>query len=203
MAGGNPTRTYFIYCKCTLLYDFNQFDTILWPWHAWQKFAFISWQNDPWQGPIFISWVRQATGGPPKGPWWFIICDMSQVMHDRQIEWNHTVHGWVRSLESIQGFHKFVNTQKIFFLCTSAECPTCDAWQLVLTVPRPAKFIPQPMAIIPVQAVGILGAVGCEGRSSRLSHYHETSGLAQTREESVHTTLSRQTAVDLICTHMY
>ena len=37
--------------------------------------------------------------------------------------------------------------------------------------------------------VGILGPVGCEGRNSRLSHYHETSGLAQTREESVHTTL--------------
>ena len=36
--------------------------------------------------------------------------------------------------------------------------------------------------------VGILGAVGREGRNSRLSHYHETSGLAQTREESVHTT---------------
>ena len=33
------------------------------------------------------------------------------------------------------------------------------------------------------------GAVGREGINSRLSHYHETSGLAQTREESVHTTL--------------
>jgi hypothetical protein len=31
--------------------------------------------------------------------------------------------------------------------------------------------------------VGILGAVGREGRNSRLLHYHETSGLAQTREE--------------------
>ena len=38
-------------------------------------------------------------------------------------------------------------------------------------------------------AVGILGAVGREGRNSHLSHYHETSGLAQTREELVHTTL--------------
>ena len=28
-----------------------------------------------------------------------------------------------------------------------------------------------------------------EGRNSCLLHYHETSGLAQTREESVHTTL--------------
>ena len=37
--------------------------------------------------------------------------------------------------------------------------------------------------------VGILGAVGHERRNSRLSHYHETSGLAQTREESVHTYL--------------
>ena len=37
--------------------------------------------------------------------------------------------------------------------------------------------------------VGILGAVGREGRNSRLSHYHKTSGLAQTREELVHTTL--------------
>ena len=37
--------------------------------------------------------------------------------------------------------------------------------------------------------VGILGAVGREGRNSRLSHYHETSGLAQTREELVYTTL--------------
>ena len=36
--------------------------------------------------------------------------------------------------------------------------------------------------------VGILGAVGREGRNSHLSHYHETSGLAQTREELVHTT---------------
>ena len=36
--------------------------------------------------------------------------------------------------------------------------------------------------------VGILGAVGCEGRNSCLLHYHETSGLAQTREELVHTT---------------
>ena len=36
--------------------------------------------------------------------------------------------------------------------------------------------------------VGILGAVGREGRNSRLSHYHETSGLAQMREELVHTT---------------
>ena len=36
--------------------------------------------------------------------------------------------------------------------------------------------------------VGILGAVGREGRNSRLSHYHETSGLAQTLEELVHTT---------------
>jgi hypothetical protein len=36
--------------------------------------------------------------------------------------------------------------------------------------------------------VGILGAVGREGRNSRLSHYHETSGLAQTHEELVHTT---------------
>ena len=32
--------------------------------------------------------------------------------------------------------------------------------------------------------VGILGAIG---RHSRLLHYHETSGLAQTREESVNT----------------
>ena len=38
------------------------------------------------------------------------------------------------------------------------------------------------------QHVGILGAVGREGRNSRLSHYHETSGLAQTRVELVHTT---------------
>ena len=38
------------------------------------------------------------------------------------------------------------------------------------------------------RCVGILGAVGREGRNSRLSHYHETSGLAQTREELVHTT---------------
>ena len=37
-------------------------------------------------------------------------------------------------------------------------------------------------------SVGILGAVGRKGRNSRLSHYHETSGLAQTREELVHTT---------------
>ena len=37
--------------------------------------------------------------------------------------------------------------------------------------------------------VGILGAVRREGRNSRLSRYHETSGLAQTREELVHTTL--------------
>jgi hypothetical protein len=37
-------------------------------------------------------------------------------------------------------------------------------------------------------SVGILGAVGCEGKNSRLSHYHETSGLAQMREELVHTT---------------
>ena len=36
--------------------------------------------------------------------------------------------------------------------------------------------------------VGILGAVGREGRNSHLSHYHKMSGLAQTREESVHTT---------------
>ena len=36
-------------------------------------------------------------------------------------------------------------------------------------------------------SVGILGAVGREGRNSRLSHYHETSGLAQTRGESVNT----------------
>ena len=36
--------------------------------------------------------------------------------------------------------------------------------------------------------VGILRAVGHEGRNSRLSHYHETSGLAQTHEELVHTT---------------
>ena len=35
--------------------------------------------------------------------------------------------------------------------------------------------------------VGILGAIGREGRNSRLLHYHETSGLAQTREESVNT----------------
>ena len=34
-----------------------------------------------------------------------------------------------------------------------------------------------------------LGAVGHEGRNSCLSHYHEMSGLAQTREESVHTRL--------------
>ena len=37
--------------------------------------------------------------------------------------------------------------------------------------------------------VGILGAVGRERRNSRLSHYHEMSGLAQMCEESVHTTL--------------
>ena len=34
-----------------------------------------------------------------------------------------------------------------------------------------------------VPPVGILGAVRHEGRNSRLLHYHETSGLAQTREE--------------------
>ena len=38
-----------------------------------------------------------------------------------------------------------------------------------------------------VTGVGILGAVGREGRNSRLSHYHETSGLEQTRGESVNT----------------
>ena len=34
-------------------------------------------------------------------------------------------------------------------------------------------------------AVGILRAVGREGRNSHLSHYHETSGLAQTRDHEV------------------
>ena len=38
------------------------------------------------------------------------------------------------------------------------------------------------------RCVGILRAVGHKGRNSHFSHYHETSGLAQTREESVHTT---------------
>ena len=48
-----------------------------------------------------------------------------------------------------RGLHKFVNTQKIFSLCTSAERPSCDAWQLASW---PANFIPQLMAIISVQA---------------------------------------------------
>jgi hypothetical protein len=37
--------------------------------------------------------------------------------------------------------------------------------------------------------VGILRAVGRKGRISRLSHYHGTSGLAQTCGESVDTTV--------------
>jgi hypothetical protein len=36
--------------------------SILWPWHAWWKFASSSWWEWPVTCPSFISWAWQATG---------------------------------------------------------------------------------------------------------------------------------------------
>ena len=67
---------------------------------------------------------------------------------------------------------------------TAWKAPTTDS----VSVAAILRFLPfMQVENVAAVAVGILRAVGREGRNARLSHYHETSGLAQTREVSVNT----------------